>query len=66
MTIRTDELAEGQGIIENDTNILLLSNWADGMLLLEVGNSEVKAFWVNIVCSTLGMLIFLMPLVYLC
>lgn len=36
MTIRTDEIAEGQEVIENDTNFLFLSNWSDGMLLLEV------------------------------
>lgn len=59
MTIRTDEIIEDQGVIENDTNILFLSNWADVMLLLEVGNSEMKAFLGNIACSTL------MPVVYL-
>lgn len=59
MTIRTDEIIEDQGVIENDTNILFLSNWADVMLLLEVGNSEMKAFLGNIVCSNL------MPVVYL-
>lgn len=47
-----------QGVIENDTSILLLSNWVDVVLLLEVGNSEVKAFWGNTTSSTLDLLIF--------
>ena len=57
-TIKTDEMVEDQWVIENETNILFLSNWVDVMLLLEVGNTEIKAFMGNIKSSTLDMLIF--------
>ena len=51
-------MVEDPGNNWNDTNILFLSNWVDVVLLLEVRNSEIKAFLGSIISSALDMLFF--------